>query len=133
MNVSSRLEGTAIRPWMVVATAIGLLLAVLVGVWLAIPGPDTRHDLVAPSGAARLELAELCGPDACTRVAIFERRTGSEAERRACPMELVGAEPLFADVAVQWSAEEDMVQVDYRSETGATGRLAFTFSDCLGP
>ena len=117
-----------LRPWTVLAGGILVLAAVAALIWVSIPGPDTRADLVSPSGAARLELGEICDGSTCRRAVIFERSDNGASERRACAIDIPGGEPAFTGLEANWSADETDVRVSYDGAGG--GEVAFRFEDC---
>ena len=115
-------EESGVPLWGFLAGAALLIVAALAAVWFMFPAPDTRHDLVSPSGAVRIELGELCGETGCARVAILD--TGGE--RRGCPLALEGNRPLFAEVSAVWAPDETSVVLHY----GAGGTLTIARADC---
>ena len=112
--------------WAFVAGATALVAAAFASVWFMFPAPDTRHDLVSPSGTARIELGELCGGSGCDRVAILD----VQGVRTGCPLALESRKPLFADVKAAWSEDESDVVVDYVAADGQTGSLTIARGDC---
>jgi hypothetical protein len=117
---------TGIPVWAFAAGAVAVIAAAFAAVWFMFPAPDTRHDLVAPSGNARIELGELCGDGGCNRVAILD----VGGVRTGCPLALSGNRPLFGDVTAQWSADEASVVVAYAAVDGSTGTLTIARADC---
>ena len=114
-----------------------ILVAVLViagaftAVWFAIPGPDTKHRLVSPSGNKVIELAELCGPNGCNRVAVLDVANPDGSHIRTfCPLEQSGLTPLFANVTATWTPAEDSVDLAYVAATGPTGTITIPLADC---
>jgi hypothetical protein len=110
---------TALQFWLI---ALGTVLAIGAGIWFAIPGPDTRHDLRSPSGRVLLQIAEECGQGACRRVIIHE----AGGVRSACPVTIAGGEPVFATVTATWSSDETEVTLDYADAIGKRGVLTLT-------
>ena len=126
MTLAPDNQETGIPLWGFVAGAAVLIVAAFAAVWFMFPAPDTRHDLVSPSGAARIELAELCDAS-CNRVAILD----VGGTRTGCPLALEGNRPLFADVTAAWSADESSAVLDYVAEDGSTGSLTIVRADCI--
>jgi hypothetical protein len=112
--------------WAFLLGAGALIAAALAAVWFMFPGPDTRHDLVSPSGGNRIELGELCGSGGCSRVAILD----AGGVRTGCPLQVEGNVPLFAQVEATWSADESAVVLDYAAANGETGSVTIALSDC---
>lgn len=120
-----------------ITTPVFILVAVLViaaaftAVWFAIPGPDTKHRLASPSGTKVIELAELCTPNGCSRVAVLDaaQPDGSHI-RTGCPVEHAGQTPLFATVAAAWTPAEDSVDIAYTAATGPAGTITIRLADC---
>ena len=108
-----------------------VVAAAFTAVWFAIPGPDTKHRLVSPSGTKVIELAELCGPNGCNRVAVLDvvRPDGSHL-RTGCPLERSGQTPLFAEVTATWTPTEDSVDIAYVAASGPTGTVTIPLADC---
>ena len=115
-----------------ILVAVLVIAAAFTAVWFAIPGPDTRHRLVSPSGTRVIELAELCTPNGCSRVAILDvtQPDGSHI-RTGCPLERPGLTPLFADVTATWTTSEDSVDIAYAAATGPTGTITIATADCV--
>ena len=86
MTLAPDNQESGVPLWAFVASAAVLIVAAFAAVWFAFPAPDTRHDLVSPSGAVRIELAELCGDRGCDRVAILD----AGGVRTGCPLTLDG-------------------------------------------
>lgn len=127
MTLSPDNQESGVPLWGFVAGAALLIAAAFAAVWFMFPAPDTRHDLVSPSGTARLELGELCGDAGCTRVAILD----IGGVRTGCPLPLEGDRPLFADVTAVWSGDESSVVLSYRALDGGAGSLVIKRSDCI--
>ncbi|MHA6692016.1 hypothetical protein [Devosia sp. A449] len=119
-------QETGIPLWGFVAGAALLIVAALAAVWFMFPAPDTRHDLVSPSGAVRLELGELCGETGCTRVAILD----VGGQRQGCQLALEGNQPLFEAVTAAWAADESSVELSYVAADGTKGALSIAQADC---
>jgi hypothetical protein len=119
-------QETGIPVWAFAMGAAAVILAAFAAVWFMFPAPDTRHDLVSPSGAIRIELGELCGDNGCNRVAILD----ADGVRTGCPLDLPGNRPLFGDVTAQWSADESSVLVTYTGLDGNTGNVTIARADC---
>ncbi|KKB85792.1 hypothetical protein VW29_05720 [Devosia limi DSM 17137] len=124
-------QRSSVPVWAFLLASIVLVVVAFAAVWFAIPGPDTSNHLVSPSGKASIELGELCGDAACTRVAILEV-TGSDGAktRTGCPLTLAGTTPLFTSVSAVWAADETSVQLAYASATGTPGVLTINLADC---
>lgn len=127
MTLAPDNQESGVPLWGFVAGAAGLVLAAFAVVWFMFPGPDTRHDLVSPSGAVRIELAELCGADSCTRVAILD----VGGVRTGCPVALEGNRPLLNTVAATWADDESSVALSYGGVDGTTGTLTINRADCV--
>lgn len=112
--------------WGFVAGATVLVVGIFAAIWFMFPAPDTRHDLVSPSGAARIELGELCGDGGCDRVAILD----VGGVRTGCPLAVEGDRPLFAQVTAVWSADESSAELRYVAADGATGVATIARADC---
>ena len=124
-------QRSSVPVWAFLLASIVLVVVAFAAVWFAIPGPDTSNRLVSPSGNASIELGELCGDAACTRVAILEITAADGAKTRTgCPLTLAGTTPLFADVSALWAADETSVQLAYTSSTGTPGELTINLADC---
>lgn len=117
---------TGIPVWGFVLGAVVLVVAAFAVVWFMFPGPDSRHDLVSPSGKLKIELAELCAEVGCSRVAILD----AGSLRSGCPLALPGNHPLFKDVTETWAGDESRVDIAYVSGTGETGIVTLTMGDC---
>ena len=126
MTLAPDNQESGVPLWGFVAGAAILIVAAMTAVWFVFPGPDTRHDLVSPSGAARLELAELCCDNNCERVAILD----VGGVRSSCPLALQGNRPLFADVKAVWSADESRIDLHYVADDGGGGSLSITHANC---
>jgi hypothetical protein len=126
MTLAPDNQESGVPLWGFVAGAAILIVAAMTAVWFVFPGPDTRHDLVSPSGAARLELAELCGDNGCDRVAILD----VGGVRSSCPLALQGNQPLFADVTAVWSADESRIELSYVGADDGRGALTIASADC---
>lgn len=126
MTLSPDNQESGVPLWGFVAISAVLIAASFAFVWFMFPAPDTRHDLVSPSGAARLELGELCGATGCDRVAILD----VGGVRTKCPLSVAGDRPLFADITAAWSGDESSVVLDYVAEDGGTGSLTIERADC---
>ena len=126
MTLSPDNQESGIPLWGFVAGAAVLIVAAFAAVWFMFPGPDTRHDLVSPSGAVRIELAELCGDAGCDRVAILD----VDGVRTGCPLTLDGKLPLFTQVTAAWSADESSIDLNYVAEDGGTGSVTIKRADC---
>lgn len=126
MTLAPDNQESGVPLWGFVAGAAVLIVAVFAAIWFIFPAPDTRHDLVSPSGAARLELGELCGETSCNRVAVLD----VDGVRTGCPLPPAGNRPLFAEVTAAWSADETSVVLTYVAEDGSTGSLAIARADC---
>lgn len=124
-------QSTGIRLPVFALAAVLIVVGAFVAVWLAIPGPDTSHRLVAPSGQKTIELAELCTPNGCNRVAILDVTgpDGSHA-RTECPLPIEGASPIFSDIAVSWSEAEDAVELANVDFEAGRGNLILDLADC---
>ena len=118
-------QQTGIPLWAFVLGAAVVVVAAFAAVWFALPGPDTRHRLVSPSGNAVLELAELCTDNGCNRVAIFE----AAGTRTGCPLDLPGNRPLFVDVTAHWTGEGS-VDIAHIGADGTVGAITFTRAGC---
>ena len=127
MTLSPDNQESGVPLWGFAAGAAVLIAAAFAAVWFMFPAPDTRHDLVSPSGAVRIELGELCGDAGCDRVAILD----VGGVRTGCPLALEGNRPLFADVTAAWSADESSVDLNYVAIDGRTGSLEIKRSDCI--
>ncbi len=127
MTLSPDNQESGVPLWGFAAGAAVLIAAAFAAVWFMFPAPDTRHDLVSPSGAVRIELGELCGDAGCDRVAILD----VGGVRTGCPLALEGNRPLFADVTAAWSADESSVDLNYVAIDGGTGSLEIKRSDCI--
>jgi hypothetical protein len=103
-----------------------LIAAAFAAVWFMFPAPDTRHDLVSPSGAARIELGELCGDAGCDRVAILD----VGGVRTGCPIAVEGNRPVFADVTAAWSDDEASVVLSHVGGDGSTDTLVIDLATC---
>ncbi|OYX12397.1 MAG: hypothetical protein B7Z15_10010 [Rhizobiales bacterium 32-66-8] len=124
-------QPTGITMPVFILVAVLVIAAALTAVWFAIPGPDTRQRLVSPSGTRVIELAELCTPNGCNRVAVLDvtRPDGSHI-RTGCPLERAGLTPLFAAVTAAWSPAEDRIDIAYVAATGPTGTVTIVTADC---
>lgn len=124
-------QPTGITVPVFILVAVLVIAAAFTAVWFAIPGPDTKHRLVSPSGAKVIELAELCTPNGCNRVAVLDviKPDGSHI-RTFCPLERSGLTPLFADVIATWSPAEDSIDIAYIAATGPAGTVTIPLADC---
>lgn len=119
-------QETGIPIWAFAIGAVAVITAAFAAVWFMFPAPDTRHDLISPSGGARVELAELCGDNGCNRVAILD----VGGVRTGCPLALAGNQPLFGTVTAQWSADETRLVVTHTTADGSAGTLTIARADC---
>lgn len=119
-------QETGIPLWGFVAVAVAIIVAAMATIWLMFPAPDSRLDVVSPSGAARIELGELCAEVGCSRVAILDR----DGLRRGCPLALPGNQPLFKQVTATWPADESSVDLAYVSAENQTGSVVIDLADC---
>lgn len=126
MTLSPDNQESGVPLWGFVAVAATLIAAAFALVWFMFPAPDTRHDLVSPSGAARIELGELCGDSGCDRVAILD----VGGVRTKCPLSVPGDRPLFANVTASWSDDESRVVLAYVAADGGTGSVTLERADC---
>lgn len=126
MTLAPDNQESGVPLWGFVAGAAVLIAALFAAVWFMFPAPDTRHDLVSPSGTARIELGELCGDTACVRVAILD----VAGIRTKCPLPIEGDRPLFAEVTAIWSADESRVALNYVAGDGGTGSLTIERASC---
>jgi hypothetical protein len=126
MTLSPDNQESGVPLWAFVAGATALIAGAFAAVWFMFPAPDTRHDLVSPSGEARIELGELCGQTGCDRVAILD----VQGVRTGCPLALEGNRPLFADVTAAWADDESNVVLNYVAEDGQTGSLTIERAGC---
>jgi hypothetical protein len=114
-----------------ILVAVLVIVGAFAAVWFAIPGPDTKHRLVSPSGNKVIELAELCGPNDCNRVAVLDITEPDGSHTRTfCPLERSGMTPLFAEVTATWTTTEDSVDIAYVAATGPTGTVTIATADC---
>lgn len=122
------LEGqdTGIPLWAFLLGAGIVVAGAFAAVWFALPGPDTRHRLVSPSGQAALELGELCTDNGCNRVAVFE----AAGTRTGCPLDLPGNRPVFADVVAYWAPDDSFVDLAFVGADGTPGAITFTRAQC---
>lgn len=120
-------QETGIPVWAFAMGAAAVILAAFAAVWFMFPAPDTRHDLVSPSGGVRIELGELCGDNGCDRVAIVD----AGGVRSGCPLALTGNQPLFGRVTAQWSADESSAVVTYTTPDGATDTVTIARAECM--
>ena len=127
MTLSPDNQESGIPLWGFIVGAALLIAAAFAAVWFMFPAPDTRHDLVSPSGAVRIELGELCGDAGCDRVAIMD----VGGVRTGCPLKLGEAQPLFAEVTAAWSTDESSVDVSYVAKDGSTGSVTIARADCI--
>ena len=126
MTLSPDNQESGVTLWGFVTGAAVLIAGAFAAVWFMFPAPDTRHDLVSPSGAVRIELGELCGDAGCDRVAILD----VNGVRTGCPLTLEGNQPLFVDVTGVWTADESKVNLNYVAEDGGTGSVTIARVDC---
>lgn len=126
MTLAPDNQETGVPLWAFAAGAAAVIAVAFAAVWFMFPAPDTRHDLVSPSGAARIELGELCGETGCDRVAVLD----VGGTRTGCPLPLEGNRPLFADVTAAWAADESSVVLDYVAADGGSGSLTIDRSAC---
>ncbi len=126
MTLAPDNQESGVPLWGFLVGAAVLIVGAMTAIWFMFPGPDTRHDLASPSGAARLELAELCGDGGCDRVAILD----VGGARSGCPLTLDGNRPLFTEVTAAWSADESSIELSYVAEDGAKGSLTIARADC---
>ena len=124
-------QPTGIRLPVFALAAVFIVVGAFVAVWVAIPGPDTSHSLVAPSGQKAIELAELCTPNGCNRVAILDvtQPDGSHV-RTGCPLPIEGASPIFSGITASWSEAEDAVELANVDFEAGRGSLILDLADC---
>jgi hypothetical protein len=118
-------QETGISRWAFILGAAVVVVGAFAAVWFALPGPDTRHRLVSPSGQAALELAELCTDNGCNRVAIFE----FAGTRTGCPLDIPGNRPVFVDVTAHWASDE-IVDIAHIAADGTAGAITFARAEC---
>jgi hypothetical protein len=108
---------------------LAVLAALGVGIWFAIPGPDTRHRLVSPSGRVVLDIGERCEQGTCARVIVSEETpTDGVTQRFGCAVPLTEQRPMLVTAQATWSADEGSVDIDYADAAGVGG----TFTLVLG-
>lgn len=124
-------QPTGITMPVFILVAVLVIAAAFTAVWFAIPGPDTKHRLVSPSGTRVIELAELCTPNGCNRVAVLDvvQPDGSHL-RTGCPLERSGLTPLFATVTATWTPAENSIDIAYVAATGPAGTITLATADC---
>lgn len=108
---------------------VGGVIAILL---LSANGEDIRHSFASPSGARTLYLVESCQGNACTHQAIIEMPglEGGTIQVR-CGLDIVASRPVFGEVVVDWTADENAVIIRYGiNDTGGPAYgLDFT-RDC---
>ena len=125
-------QSTVITIRIFIVAAALLVAGALAAVWFAIPGPDTRHLLVSPSGTRSIELAELCQPMGCRRVTIADITQPDGSHRRTgCLPQRAETTPLFHTVTARWSAGEDSVAIDFIPAEGPSGSMTIVLADCI--
>lgn len=125
-------QSTVITIRIFIVAAVLLIVGAMAAVWFSIPGPDTRHLLVSPSGSKSLDMAELCSPVGCNRVTVLDvtQPDGSHL-RSGCPPQRAETVPLFHEVTATWSADETSVDIAYAPKDGAPGRMTIRLADCI--
>lgn len=124
--MSTDQQKTGIPMWAYSVGAAALIAAAFVAIWFMVPGPDSRLDVVSPSGAVRIELGELCAEVGCSRVAVLDKG----GLRSGCPLAIPGNTPLFKQITPTWTTDEDMVTLDYVSALGETGTVVIDLAEC---
>ena len=119
-------QETGIPLWGFTVVAIAIIAAAMAAIWLMFPAPDSRLDVVSPSGAVRIELGELCGEVGCNRVAILDR----DGLRSGCPLVVPGNRPLFKQITATWTADESSVELAYVSADKKPGSVVIDLADC---
>ena len=117
-----------------IVAGIALIVSAVAAIWFAIPGPQTSHVLVSPSGARSVELSEQCTPMGCQRLTIAEiSQPDGRHLRTGCLPQHAQTTPLFGTVAAFWSADEDRVTVDFTPVEGPSGTMIIVLADCILP
>ena len=125
-------QPTVITIRIFIIAAVLLIVGAMAAVWFAIPGPDTRHLLVSPSGTKSLDMAELCTPVGCNRVTVLDISQPDGSHRRTgCPPQRAETVPLFHEVTASWSADETSVDIAYTPKEGAPGTMTIRLADCI--
>jgi len=124
-------QPTAITLPVFIAAAAVLIIGAFTLIWFAIPGPDTRQVLTAPSGDKFIELGELCNDDDCARVAVLDVVQPDQSHLRTyCPLDRPGNAPLFAGVVAVWAPAEDSVTLQFTSPEGPPELLTIVLAEC---
>jgi|GEM_PF-1808604 hypothetical protein len=117
-----------------IIAGVALVASAAAALWFAMPPPDTRHVLAAPSGQRSVELSERCTPMGCQRVTIADVIQPDGSHRRSgCLPQRAETTPLFATVTGRWSAAEDSVTVDFIPLAGPSGTMTIVLADCILP
>lgn len=117
------LGGVLLLAVAVVAGVVGVLL-------LGNPDDETRSSFVSPSGERTLYLIETCQREACTHEALIEMPgMDSDAVQVRCGLDIEAAEPVFADLAVEWTPAEDAVLVRRLDAQGEEQGFVIDFSE----
>lgn len=125
-------QSTVITIRIFIVAAVLLIVGAMAAVWFSIPGPDTRHLLVSPSGTKSLDMAELCSPVGCNRVTVLDvtQPDGSHI-RSGCPPQRAETVPLFHELTASWPADETSVTLDFTPKEGAPGQMTIALADCI--
>jgi hypothetical protein len=115
-----------------IVAAVVLIASAVAAVWFSIPGPDTKHVLVSPSGMRSIEMTELCTPMGCKRVTIADeiQPDGSHL-RTGCLPQRAETTPLFNKVIATWSGSEESVTIDFTPAKGPAGTMTIVLSNCI--
>lgn len=118
--------------WAFLAVTIVVVAGLLALIWVGLPGPDSHHRLVSPSGNRILDIDESCGEFACSRgIAVHAVEAGIEGAGRTCSFAIATSRPIFTHVEAGWSDDEQAVALTFTDGGGQTTSVALDFaSDC---
>lgn len=101
-----------------------LVVLVFGGIWLSIPGAETKHRLTSPSGEIWLDVGEMCGETSCGQIVVvdFPDEAG-ERHRNPCETGLREDRSVFVTVSAEWLDNETRVILTYADANGQGGTL----------
>lgn len=112
--------------------ALVLIVLIFGGIWLAIPGADTRHHLTSPSGNISLDVGERCSESVCVPIIVLDFLSpDGERYRNQCDAGPNTDRPVFVNVNADWSEDETQVKLNYTDDFGEGGNIELNLAtDC---
>jgi hypothetical protein len=123
---------TTVPAWLFWLATVALFFIIAAIIWFAIPGADSRHRFVAPSGSIVLDIGEKCGEIECTRIIIGEETAADGTKTRfGCNVPLTEQRPVLLNAYPLWTADESAVDIVYADADGVGGKFTLVLDrDC---